>query len=131
MAHVLETEGGLEISKWGETKDHQGFLDRTFEGMRVGHIGWLICENFYPTGGVKTWQPDALHQIGVLRWQAAHWNVPIYMQRVADAEDFATQKKMAPFISDRSGPLVGKGGRGHARMALKHLIRWRWVSYNG
>lgn len=123
----------MKIARWGEAKpaDHQKFLDRVYQGLEKGQITAVIVENFRPTGGVKTWQPDALHQIGALKWMCQRFGAVFALQGVSDARAFATSGKTDPFIKDPKGPQVGKGGKGHAQMALRHAIRWRWIEYYG
>lgn len=126
-AGLLPEPALLEILSWGEADYHQGFLDDVWAEMKDGRIDFLIVENFVNRPGIRSWQPDALHQIGALQWMAGKCGVPFVLQTVGDAMSFSTPDKVAPFR--QAG--VGRGGKGHAVMALKHAIRWRWIQYYG
>lgn len=117
----------LAVERWGEVPKgkHQAFLDKVYDEVALGEITSIVVEAFRPTAGIKTWQPEALYQIGVLKFIAGRYGIPCAVQGVTDARTFATPAKEAPFT------FVGKGGKGHARMALKHAIRWRWITYYG
>ena len=117
----------MTVAHWGEVPKakHQAFLERVWNAAEAGQLQSIVVEAFRPTAGVKSWQPDALYQIGVLRFIANRFKIPIAIQGVTDARTFSTPAKEAPF------KFVGKGGKGHARMALKHAIRWRWINYYG
>lgn len=117
------------VVHWGEVKKtgHQAFLDKVYAEVEQHGITQIVVEAFRPTGGVKSWQPDALYQIGALKFIAGHFKITFAIQAVGDARDFATPEKEQPFLAQG----VGKGGGGHARMALKHAIRWRWITYYG
>ena len=55
---------------------------------------------------------------------AGNADVPIAMQTPGEARDFASADKLALFK-------VNRVHGDHARMALRHLIRFRWVEYYG
>lgn len=119
----------LTVVRWGEVKKggHQAFLETVYTKTEQGMIIEIVVEAFRPTGGAKSWQPDALYQIGALKFIAGRFGALFVLQPVGDARDFATPEKEKPFLA--AG--VGRGGGGHARMALKHAIRWRYIQYYG
>ena len=115
----------LDIVRSGETRRHMTFLDDTYQGCLDGSITQLVCETFRPMGGrARTWQPDALEQIGVIKWIAHRTGVPLAMQTPAEAREFATAEKLALFKADQ---VHGDD----ARMALRHIIRFRWIQFYG
>lgn len=116
-----------EILGWGETKHHQLFLEHVELGCSLGIYDQLVVERWSPVGGrPKTFEPDAQEQIGALKYIAWKYDVPLALQTVSSAREFATPTKLALFKDDR----VGKGSEGdHAQMALKHLIRFRWIQF--
>lgn len=75
----------------------------------------IICENFTPRGGARTWQPDALHIIGALRYIAWLRDLPFVLQSPADAKRFATDDKLR-----RIG--WHKPGHDHENDARRHLL---------
>lgn len=119
---------GFRIVKWGETKKHFDWLTQVFDAMLMETYAVLILENYGKRDSVKSWQPDAMHQIGALLWMAEHFGVPVSLQGVGGAMEFATPLKLADFAEVGRGknPETGQSYEGHARMALKHLIWWRW-----
>lgn len=116
--------GLIKVVKWSETKQHQPFLDSVWNALEDQVVSSVVCEDFIPRAGVRTWQPDALHQIGALQWMCRHWSVPFILQLVGDAERMGTAKKLAPYLAIG----YGRGGEGHAIMALKHSIYRRLLS---
>jgi hypothetical protein len=115
----------LDIVASGETREHMKFLDVIYQDCCAGLITQLVCETFRPMGGrARTWQPDALEQIGVIKWIAHRTGVPLAMQTPAEAREFSTAEKLALFRSDQ---VHGDD----ARMALRHIIRFQWIKVYG
>jgi hypothetical protein len=77
----------------------------------------VVCENFRPRPRV-TWQPDALHIIGGLRYFTWRHEVPFILQEPAQAKTFATDERL------KAAGFYTKGGEGHANDAARHLLRY-------
>lgn len=123
VGKVLPLPDLLTVLWWAEETNHQAFLEMVEDWLIEHRLNWIIVENFVPRGGVRTWQPEALHQIGVLLYLGRKYGVPVFLQQVGDAEKFATKTKLTPFLENG----YGRGGAGHALMALKHLVLWRYT----
>lgn len=76
----------------------------------------VVCESFIPRPGAKTWQPDAVETIGVLR-TLCRWHGHVFeLQSPADAKRFSTDaklKKVGWYKSTRGG---------HVNDALRHML---------
>jgi hypothetical protein len=81
-----------------------------------GAVDAVVCENFRPRPRV-TWQPDALHIIGGLRYVCWRHGVPLVLQEPAQAKTFATDDRLKA-----AGFYVP--GMGHANDAARHLLRY-------
>lgn len=126
-ADVLPEFPYLKILGWGEVgpKTRQAWLASVWGGL--DEIDQLVCEDYWLAGGRKTWQPAAVELIGVFKFFAGYYGLPIEMQWPADAKKFSTPDLLAPF-KHPSGGGVGVGARDDdAISALRHLIRWRYL----
>jgi len=76
----------------------------------------VVCESFVPRPGAKSWQPDAIETLGVLR-HLARWNGHKFeLQSPADAKRFSTDAKLRKLEWYQT--TVG----GHINDALRHLL---------
>jgi hypothetical protein len=131
------TGRGIEVIDWGEDRSQIAFLNAVWTWLTQRHpasgrgIDGIVVEGWWPREGVRTWEPEAVEIIGTMRWYMADDQTRFFVQKVSDANSFSTPAKINTYRQDRSGPNnVGKGGDGHAVMALKHAILWtntRWA----
>lgn len=100
------------VRSWQEMTQAETY----FEVFTAG-LEWdlMVCESFIPRGGALKFQPYSLELIGYLKGHSANHGIPIKFQ--------------APIIKNvfhkealTSWPKVGRGGGGHARDAMAHLI---------
>jgi hypothetical protein len=112
----------LTLYQWGEARYHNTFFDRVVGMMQSGFLDHLVMEDFVPRKDlIATWQPDALHQIGLMKWWAWKTETPLTLQRVSDAHPYAKDKHK----DIKRVPLQVQGGHkngGHGLSALKHAI---------
>lgn len=86
-----------------------------WEEARRGDVHAIVCETWKPRGGARTFQPFSLELIGWARGLSWLYDVPLVMQ------DPAIKVK----LHDRAVkefPEVGRGGGGHARDAMAHVL---------
>lgn len=96
--------------------DALDFVDELLvEGTRIT----VVCENFIPRPGVRSWQPDALWSIGVVRYLARRAGCLFELQMPADAKRFSTDEKLK-----KLGWYTPTEG-GHVNDALRHLLLGR------
>ena len=90
-----------------------GFLWRISEG-----IDRLIVEDFVPRKGkALTWQPDALHVIGALRYMARQRRIPMILQKpIPKPRQLGLERE----LRERGWWAPTKGG--HENAARKHLL---------
>lgn len=128
---------GIEPIDWGEDRDQMAFLNKVWTWLTRRHeltgrgLDGVVVEGWWPREGIRTWEPEAVEIIGTLRWMLADDQTRFFVQKPVDAESFGTPAKISAYRRNRSGPYnVGKGGNGHAVMALKHAVLWtntRWA----
>jgi hypothetical protein len=116
----------LEVEGWGETADHQQFLNLVWSQLAEKQLQFVVIEDFVPRPGVRTWQPAAIHQIGAVLWMCRKNHVKFAVQQVGDVTRFSTDSKIDPF---QHGPNGIKGMRGHAIMSLRHAVYYRYINY--
>jgi hypothetical protein len=137
---VVDTDipGGIGIQplEWGEDREHVSFLNRVWSMVTQPHPGTrrgldlIVIENWYPREGHRTWEPEATEIIGATRWMMGGAETAFFVQEVAHAKSHGTPAKIDKY---RGGPKpcdVGRGGEGHAVMALRHAVLWsqtRWM----
>jgi hypothetical protein len=130
------TGRGIEVLGWGEDRSQIEFCNRawsllTQRDASTGRgLDVIVIEGWWPREGIRTWEPEAVEIIGTLRWFMADDQERFFVQKPVDAESFGTPAKISAYRRNRSAPNnVGKGGDGHAVMALKHAVLWvntRW-----
>lgn len=132
IARYAEEFNGPQIVviNWGETRGDFAFLNG---------IAWpykhregcthAVVENFIPwQDRTRTWEPEALWITGALRWMFTP-EACFSDQRPGDAHRFGTDTKLFRYRNG-SNP-VGKGGEGHALMALRHALLWTGTKWDG
>lgn len=110
----------INVVEWHEIRGEDSFTGFA-NGSRQNGVSWVNCERFIPfnDGTHRTWEPEALYIIGALRFMYGIDRVDL-SQGPADAHRWGTEKKLDPYVNTE--PYVGKGGEGHAIMALKHAL---------
>lgn len=129
LAEILVVKPYLRIVRWGEVfpHDRQKFLESVEVQLANGEIDYVVCENYKPVGGRKTWHPAALHTIGVVQYLCAKYGVPLAMQWSSDVSDFAPD--LVKFFQKKENGGIGIGARDDdAESAGRHLVRWRYVT---
>jgi hypothetical protein len=132
------TGRGIEPVDWGEDRNQIDFLNKVWTWLTRKHplsgrgLDFVVVEGWWPRPGLtSTWEPEAVEIIGTLRWMLADDQTRFFVQKVSDAESFGTPAKINHYRRNRAAPFnVGKGGEGHAVMALKHAVLWtntRWA----
>jgi hypothetical protein len=91
-------------------------VDLVQSRIAAGTVDLVVCENFTPRVGIRTWEPDALKTIGALEFVCHAANRPFELQMPADAKRFVTNEKLAKL----GWRAPSKGG--HADDALRHLV---------
>ncbi len=81
----------------------------------VHRLDEVVCENFVPRPGVRSWQPDALHIIGAVRYFCHRERVPLHLP-MPSSKTFATDARLK-----KAGMYVPANG--HANDAARHLLR--------
>lgn len=136
LGEIQEWGGyGVEPVEWGEEPDQVAFCTMVWRlktaRLKSERIDGIVIEGFTPRDGVRTWEPEAVEIIGTCRWLMDNDPERFFVQGVSDAKGFGTDTKVRPYRTDREPPHnVGKGGEGHAVMALKHALLWtnvRWA----
>jgi hypothetical protein len=128
---------GIIPVSWGEERSQITFLNMVWSWLTHNHpatgrgLDGVVIEGWWPREGIRTWEPEAVEIIGTLRWMLADDPSRFFVQKPVDAEAFGTPAKIDTYRRNRSGPNnVGKGGNGHAVMALKHAVLFtntRWA----
>lgn len=115
----------IKVLDWWEIPERLIFLDMA-QQLHDNGVQKCICEYYYPADFKKTWQPDVIYIIGTLEyiWRPEHF---YNKTRAADANKWGTDSKIAPYRA--AG--VGKGGHGHALMALRHGLHWTANTWQG
>lgn len=114
------TQLRINVVEWKEIRGEEAFTAYAAKARTRG-VRFTNCERFIPfnDGTHRTWEPEALYIIGALRYMFGIDRVDL-SQGPADAHRWGTETKLEPYVKDPDGPQVGKGGEGHAIMALKH-----------
>lgn len=122
----------IRVVRWQEIRGEENFTEFARAAQKFHGVQWVNCERFIPfnDGTHRTWEPEALYIIGALRFLFGIDRVDL-SQGPADAHRWGTDTKLAPYVHE--GPHVGKGGEGHAIMALKHALLYTskglWIRY--
>lgn len=120
--YVLADVDGTETivcRSWGEAPQLE-FCQWAYDMVGILGIELIVCESWEPrAAGVRTWQPEPIEVIGMLRWLAKRSRIGFRLQTARDAKRFATTAKLAPYGQVRSA-------NGHARDAMRHLVLASW-----
>jgi hypothetical protein len=118
---VMLSPGGLVVG-WGEERDHQAFLNEVWDWLNDDTVTEVVSERWVTMRGrAMTYEPGAQEQIGVIRWMTEYTGAHHTEQGAADAKAFGGPDLLKAY------PAVGRGGGGHARMALRHALLYRAV----
>lgn len=121
----------IEVHEWDETRGEAEFEAIAWELNRQDHISDVVCEHFAPwqDNKARTWQPEALHIIGTLRFIFGIKNVDL-RQKASDAKAWGIRERIDPF---KAPPLRMKSRTGdeHVFMALKHALLWTATKWDG
>lgn len=125
------TRTKMDVVRWGETRGEAEFEAIAWEMNRQEHVSRVVCEEFVPYHDRhRTWEPEALHIIGTLRFIFGIKNVNL-RQRPSDAYKYRDAGHCKPYQQGYKHEAVGYGGEGHAIMALAHGLIWTANSWNG
>jgi len=116
---VIASVGGrtvLDVSQWAEN-DQRDTVEWVSQALGAGVQG-VVCETFKPRmGRAIAFKPYSLELIGWVRGQCWQLGLPLWLQDPYVKEHYHAQA-LEQF------PAVGRGGGGHARDALAHVIGW-------
>lgn len=126
---------GIEPIAWGEERDQQAFCDMVWKmstaRLKSERIDGIVCERWTPRDGVRTWEPEPVEITGFCRWKMGNDPTRFFLQGVSEAKAFGTDTKVHPYVRSWDPPFnIGRGGEGHARIALMHALLWtnvRWM----
>lgn len=111
---------GDQVLDWGEEPDREKFITMCWQLLMDDVVSEVVCERWVTMRGrAFTNEPTAQEIIGALRWQCEYTGTVFHEQGAADAKAFGTKDKMSGY------PDVGRGGAGHAKMALRHALLHR------
>lgn len=122
---IVAVDPGLTtgIAVWNDGRFHSEENDdpmMTLLGLdfAIEKADHIVCENFVPRPRV-TWQPDALHIIGTLRYLCWRAQVPFHLPKQGGntAKSYATDERLK-----KAGFYVP--GKGHANDAARHLLKF-------
>lgn len=122
----------IQVVEWREIRGEEHFTAYAGTAKLHRSVRWVNCERFIPfrDNVHRTWEPEALYIIGALRFLYGIDRVDL-SQGPAEAHKWGTDTKLEPYVNN--GPFVGKGGEGHAIMALKHALLYTskglWMRY--
>jgi hypothetical protein len=118
----------IRVLEWRETVERMEFLDWAAALRLYGGVEYCICEAYKPASFVKTWEPDVIYIIGSL--ELIFRPERFFNHTFAGAaKAWGTPDKLRPYrLGDNP---VGKGGGGHALMALSHALHWTANHWNG
>lgn len=121
------TKFEIEVLAWKEIVERWEFLDWVRDLKLYNTVDRVICEAYKPAAFVKTYQPDVIYIIGTLDYM---FKDKFFNRTFAGtATAWGTDTKMLPY---RQGPdPVGRGGHGHALMALRHALHWTAHYWDG
>lgn len=118
----------IKVLQWREVVERMEFLAWAAELKLYGGVTHCICEAYKPANFVKTYQPDVIYIIGTLEfiYRPEHFYNGTF---AVSANAWGTDSKLLPYIQGEHA--VGRGGAGHARMALKHALHWTAHHWDG
>lgn len=90
------------------------------EAVKVDAEKTFVYERFQMTSGSSKMspQPHALEIIGVMKYFAYVYSIPLFEQRPVDAKRFSSDKKLKEYG-------LYATGMDHARDAARHYLLWR------
>lgn len=111
----------IKVLDWWEIVERMEFLDLAAGLHYRERVDYCIAEAYKPAAFVKTWQPDLLYIIGTLEyiWRPENFYNGTF---AGTATAWGTDTKINPYKQGEKG--VGRGGHGHALMALRHALHW-------
>ena len=123
----------IKVLEWWEIVDRHELL-RLVHSMLVHPLGIdkVIVEAYKEAGFVKTWQPDVLYIIGTVDYLVRmHCGPGKFVNNTfaGTARQWATPTKLNEYRTGDNP--VGKGGHGHALMALSHGLHWTAFQWEG
>jgi len=123
---VLMADETGHVMSWGEEPDRKKFLDFVWDLLMADALFGIVCERWVTMRGrAFTNEPTAQEIIGALRWMSEYTDTVFKEQGAADAKAFGGKDALAAY------PEVGKGGAGHAKMALRHALLYRATTLQG
>ena len=111
----------IDVLCWKEIVERHETLDWIAQLKLWNKLDYVICESYYPAGFVKSWEPDVVYIIGTLEYMFGPQRF-YNKTNAASASAHGTKDKLRPYIQGENA--VGRGGQGHAIMALKHALHW-------
>lgn len=118
----------IKVLEWREVPERMVFLDWATDLKVLADVEYCICEAYKPAAFVKTYEPDVIYIIGTLEYI---WRPERFFNRTfaATANSWGTPAKLRPYVQGEKA--VGRGGEGHAIMALKHALHWTANHWDG
>lgn len=121
----------INVLDWWEVVDRVNLL-RLVHSMMLHPLGinTVVVEAYKDAGFVKTWEPDVIYIIGTVHYLTeVYGGTFVNSTFAATAKQWATPTKLNEY---RTGDHpVGKGGKGHALMALSHALHWTAFQWDG
>ena len=116
---VVDGRDVVEVLSWAELDQKSTWLWLSNTTHKLSRReSAMICESFKPRGGrAYKFKPFSLELIGAARGLCWERGVPLILQDPAMKEKFHA-------AALELFPEVGRGGGGHARDALAHVIGW-------
>jgi hypothetical protein len=118
----------IKVLEWREVPERMVFLDWAADLKLLADVDYCICEAYKPAAFVKTYQPDVIYIIGTLEFI---FRPERFFNRTfaGAATAWGTPEKLKPYRLGEHP--VGRGGHGHALMALRHALHWTANYWNG
>jgi hypothetical protein len=118
----------IKVLEWRETVERMEFLNWAWNLKTQQDVAYCICEAYKPAAFVKTYQPDVIYIIGTLEWM---WTPDLFYNKTfaVTANAWGTDTKLRPYREGEDA--VGRGGHGHALMALRHALHWTANHWKG
>lgn len=110
----LEEDGTVVPFAWSEDTVEQLYR-KTSLGLSSA-VDIVVCETFKPRGGAIAFKPYSLELIGWIRGLCLLRNVKLVMQDPVMKGGIWHETAM------KQHPTVGRGGKGHARDAMAHVL---------
>jgi hypothetical protein len=107
-------DGNVMMHQVEDPLEAMSFVDNWLKWDRV-EPREVVCEDFIPRPGARSWQPDALHIIGVVRYLCWKEGVTSILVPAAN-KTFATDTRLKAMDMYR-------GDLPHANDAARHLLK--------